>query len=94
MAKFVIASVLLLITFGNARKLFYPDTKDPHAIVFEGPTNYKGPDAPDNPDIIDNEVLEDYSKLIDVRTKHDSESAEQICPPGFEMVGKICFPND
>lgn len=102
MTKFLIASVfLLLVTLTQGRRYYYPDTNDPNAIVFEGPTNYK----PDTADIKDNEVIEpvddpDYSKLIDIRAKTEKPPVEvpdapaQECPTGFVMYGGVCFPND
>lgn len=88
MSKLLLAlAMFLLITIGDTRKLYYPDTKDPHAIVFEGPTNFKEPDTEAIPDTSENEV-QDYSKLIDVRF------GDNKCPEGYEMVGEVCFPND
>lgn len=63
------------------KQVYYPKYPLPHAIVFEGPTNY------DSDNQSTNEVDGEFD--LDVRF-----GREDNCPPGFYKQGDVCFPND
>lgn len=79
--------LISLIQFGELRKYYYPDTKDPNAIVFDGPTNAETRDAPEKkPEPpADNDIDEDYD--LDVRFGDG-------CPAGYYSQGTLCFPEE
>lgn len=74
---------LCLISFVELRKIYYPDTKDPHAIVFEGPTNYESRTTSEN------EIDDDISELIDARFGKANND-----PPRVVYKDVITFPSD
>ncbi|CAK1555229.1 unnamed protein product [Leptosia nina] len=80
MPSLSVLCLLYLMLEVNTRNIYYPIYHEPSAIVFEGPTNYNETHQ-DNK--IENPVYD-----IDIRFGKDE------CPPGFEMVGTLCFPND
>lgn len=55
--------ILCLIQIGGSRRFYYPDTVDPNAIVFEGPTNAEfrktQPKVPETPAGADYDYGED-----------------------------------
>lgn len=53
MSMYQIAAVVILclIQLGDSKRYYYPDTKDPNAIVFDGPTNAEFRKRPDIPPV-------------------------------------------
>lgn len=75
---------MALIHSGEFRKYFYPDTKDPNALVFDGPTNADTKKAPEKPKVpADNDIDEEYD--LNVRFGDG-------CPDGFYRFNNRCYP--
>lgn len=75
--------VVNLFVQGYTKQVYYPDYPLPHAIVFDGPTNYN-----------ENKHRSEEANEIDDFELDVRFGREDNCPQGYHKEGDVCFPND